>query len=92
VDSDATGAEPPDGTRSNKERLPSATAKTVTSSLPAFVTNSRSPASTTELWEGRCGEPDPLPPVEYALRRSRMPSSARPNTTTSLLSATFVCT
>ena len=57
------GVEPPDATRSTATRLSPSTRNSVSSSLPALVTNRRSPSSTTELCEGRCGAPDPFPPV-----------------------------
>src|SRR5262245_41315942 len=71
-----------------------ATAKVLTSELPALVTSrvAPSPARTTEPWEVRCGTPVPAPPVGWEPRETSEPSGLRRKATMRLRSASLDCT
>src|SRR4029450_13574352 len=58
---------------------------------PALTTSSRSPLTTIELWEARCGFPVPRPPVGYVPSMFSLPSASRRKATTSFFSASLVC-
>ena len=85
---------PPAGERPTSSRPPSsATANTLTSSLPTLATRRCPPSDvrTTEPWDVRCGLPSPAPPVVCSADRSRAPLDARRYATT-LFSGSFVWT